>query len=56
VTSELRAQVRLAIPLAAQQLGFQLMGLVDAAMLGRYDDTALAATCCSRSRRSGSAS
>ncbi len=41
--SELRAQVALAIPLAAQQLGFQLMGLVDAAWLGRYSDTALAA-------------
>ena len=41
--SELRAQLLLAIPLAAQQLGFQLMGTVDAAWLGRYDDTALAA-------------
>ena len=41
--SELSAQIRLAIPLAAQQLGFQLMGMVDAAMLGRYDDVALAA-------------
>jgi len=41
--SELSAQLRLAIPLAAQQLGFQLMGMVDAAMLGRYDDVALAA-------------
>ena len=41
--SELSAQLRLAIPLAAQQLGFQLMGLVDAAMLGRLDDSALAA-------------
>ena len=41
--SELSAQVRLAIPLAAQQIGFQLMGMVDAAMLGRYDDVALAA-------------
>jgi MATE family multidrug resistance protein len=40
--SELSAQLRLAIPLAAQQLGFQLMGLVDAAMLGRYGDSALA--------------
>jgi MATE family multidrug resistance protein len=40
---ELSAQIRLAIPLAAQQLGFQLMGMVDAALLGRYDDTALAA-------------
>jgi MATE family multidrug resistance protein len=41
--SELSAQIRLAVPLAAQQLGFQLMGTVDAALLGRYDDTALAA-------------
>jgi len=41
--SELSAQIRLAIPMAAQQLGFQLMGMVDAALLGRYDDTALAA-------------
>jgi MATE family multidrug resistance protein len=41
--SELAAQVALAIPLAAQQVGFQMMGLVDAAMLGRYSDTALAA-------------
>ena len=40
--SELSAQIRLAVPLAAQQLGFQLMGTVDAALLGRYDDTALA--------------
>jgi MATE family multidrug resistance protein len=43
VTSEWSAQLRLAIPLAAQQIGFQLMGTIDAAMLGRYDDTALAA-------------
>ncbi len=42
-TSELSAQIRLAIPLAAQQIGFQLMGTVDAALLGRYSDTALAA-------------
>lgn len=41
--SELSAHIRLAIPLATQQLGFQLMGTVDAALLGRYDDTALAA-------------
>jgi MATE family, multidrug efflux pump len=40
---ELRALIRLAVPLAAQQLGFQLMGTVDAALLGRYSDTALAA-------------
>lgn len=43
MTSEWSAQIRLAIPLAAQQIGFQLMGTVDAAMLGRYNDTALAA-------------
>ena len=43
VPSERSALIRLAIPLAAQQLGFQLMGTVDAALLGRYDDTALAA-------------
>ncbi|HWU90284.1 MAG TPA: MATE family efflux transporter, partial [Kofleriaceae bacterium] len=41
--SELAHQLRLAIPLAAQQLGFQLMGMVDAALLGRTSDTALAA-------------
>lgn len=40
---ELPALIRLAVPLAAQQLGFQLMGTVDAALLGRYSDTALAA-------------
>ena len=43
MNGELSAQVRLAIPLAAQQLGFQLMGTVDAALLGRYSDSALAA-------------
>jgi MATE family multidrug resistance protein len=43
VNQELSAQIKLAIPLAAQQLGFQLMGTVDAALLGRYSDTALAA-------------
>ncbi len=42
-SAELSAQIRLALPLAAQQLGFQLMGTVDAALLGRYDDSALAA-------------
>ena len=40
---ELAQQLRLAIPLAAQQLGAQLMGGVDAALLGRYSRTALAA-------------
>ncbi|MEJ7599563.1 MAG: MATE family efflux transporter, partial [Kofleriaceae bacterium] len=32
-----------AIPLAAQQLGFQLMGTVDAVLLGHYEKTSLAA-------------
>ncbi len=41
--SERSELIRLAIPLAAQQLGFQLMGTIDAAWLGRYDDSALAA-------------
>jgi MATE family multidrug resistance protein len=41
--SERSAHIRLAIPLAAQQLGFQLMGTIDAALLGRYNDAALAA-------------
>ncbi|MBS1120511.1 MAG: Multi antimicrobial extrusion protein [Deltaproteobacteria bacterium] len=35
---------RLAFPLAAQQVGFQLMGTVDAALLGHYSDTSLAAS------------
>ncbi|HEX7837337.1 MAG TPA: MATE family efflux transporter, partial [Kofleriaceae bacterium] len=43
MTSERAAQIRLALPMAAQQLGFQLMGTVDAALLGRYDEAALAA-------------
>src|SRR4051812_4529078 len=34
--------IRLALPLAAQQAGFQLMGVVDAAMLGRWSGAALA--------------
>lgn len=42
--AELRAQLTLAIPLASQQLGFQLMGAVDAAWLGRYSEAALAAS------------
>lgn len=41
---ELSATVVLALPLAAQQLGFQLMGSVDAALLGHYDDVGLAAS------------
>ena len=39
---ELRAQVRLAAPLALGQLGHHLMSIVDTAMLGRYSDAALA--------------
>lgn len=41
-TSEGKAQLRLAVPLAAQQLGLVLMGLVDTAILGRYHPDALA--------------
>ena len=40
--AEVRAQLRLAAPLAAQQLGLVLMGLVDTAILGRYHPDALA--------------
>lgn len=40
--SESRAMFRLAAPLALQQMGHHMMGLVDAAMLGRYSDAALA--------------
>ncbi|HTJ43113.1 MAG TPA: MATE family efflux transporter [Kofleriaceae bacterium] len=40
--SELRPQVRLAIPLVAQQLGLQMMNAVDAAFLGRYSADAFA--------------
>ncbi|CAN5704160.1 NorM family multidrug efflux MATE transporter [soil metagenome] len=40
--SERTALLWLALPLAAQQVGSQLMGTVDAAMLGRYSDAALA--------------
>lgn len=40
--SEVAALLRLATPLAIQQVGQQLMGLVDAAMLGRWSDAALA--------------
>jgi multidrug resistance protein, MATE family len=39
---EVRAQLALAVPLAMQQVGLQLMGAVDAAMLGRWDQSALA--------------
>jgi MATE family multidrug resistance protein len=41
--SELAQQIQLAIPLAAQQIGAQLMGTVDAVLLGRYSGTAIAA-------------
>jgi len=41
-SAEARALLVLALPLALQQLGFQLMGTVDAAFLGRYDESALA--------------
>lgn len=41
--SELADHIRLAIPLAAQQLGVSLMGTVDAMLLGRYSDSAIAA-------------
>lgn len=40
--SELRALGRLAAPLVLQQIGLQLMGAVDLALVGRYDATALA--------------
>jgi MATE family multidrug resistance protein len=40
--SERKELLKLAAPLAAQQVGFQLMGTVDALMLGRYSDAALA--------------
>ncbi|HEU0037334.1 MAG TPA: MATE family efflux transporter [Kofleriaceae bacterium] len=35
---------KLAVPLAAQQVGFQLMGTVDSALLGHHSQTALAAS------------
>lgn len=40
--SETSAQLALAIPLSLQQIGVQLMGCVDAALLGHYSDSALA--------------
>jgi MATE family multidrug resistance protein len=40
--TETRAQLALAIPLSLQQIGVQLMGCVDAALLGHYSDSALA--------------
>ncbi len=39
---ELMAQWKLAAPLAAQQVGLQLMGAVDVALVGHYSSTALA--------------
>jgi MATE family multidrug resistance protein len=39
---ELGPQFRLALPLAAQQIGLQLMGAVDLALLGRWHPDALA--------------
>ncbi|HEY5951697.1 MAG TPA: MATE family efflux transporter [Kofleriaceae bacterium] len=41
--SEVSQMLWLAAPLVAQQAGHHLMGVVDAAMLGRYSDSALAA-------------
>jgi MATE family multidrug resistance protein len=41
--SEAGAMLWLAAPLVAQQAGHHLMGVVDAAMLGRWSDSALAA-------------
>jgi MATE family multidrug resistance protein len=41
--SETTAMLWLAAPLVAQQAGHHLMGVVDAAMLGRWSDSALAA-------------
>jgi MATE family multidrug resistance protein len=40
--AELGAQLALAVPLAAQQVGLQLMGAVDTAFIGRYSPAALA--------------
>ncbi|HPH70669.1 MAG TPA: MATE family efflux transporter, partial [Kofleriaceae bacterium] len=37
-----RAHTALAVPLAAQQVGLQMMGAVDVAMLGHYSADALA--------------
>lgn len=42
--AELRGLLRLALPLAAVNLGWQLMGLVDTAIAGRVDALTLAAT------------
>ena len=41
--SELRATVRLAVPVVFVQLGFMTMGVVDTLMVGRLSATALAA-------------
>jgi MATE family multidrug resistance protein len=42
VKPEVREQLGLAIPLVGQQIGVQLMGSVDAALLGHYSESALA--------------
>lgn len=42
IRREAAAQLGLAVPLAAQQLGLVLMGLVDTAMLGHYHPDAMA--------------
>src|ERR1051325_10895496 len=41
--SELRATIRLAVPVVVVQLGFMLMGVVDTLMVGRLSAIALAA-------------
>ena len=41
-SSELAAVSRLAVPLVGQQIGLQLMGAVDVALVGRYSPAALA--------------
>ncbi len=42
MTSDLKATFSLAVPLCVAHLGHQLMGLVDAALLGHYSEAALA--------------
>ncbi len=42
IRADLREHARLALPLALAQVGQQLMGMVDTAMLGRFDQAALA--------------
>ncbi len=43
LTAELRAVLRLGLPMAGTQLGFMLIGVVDTLMLGHVDPLALAA-------------